>query len=552
MKRISIHPAALAAVLTLVAARGAAAQPSTVRATTPQPSAPQALSLTLAEAVQRALEHNSDLAIVRLDTDAGAARVAESRGAYVPLFTTTAGRTRSVSPPASALLGDAGVEDNDWFSSTGLRQRMRWGGGAWSLSWDTARLTSTNPFNSFDPNLQSGIQAAFSQPLLKDRAIDQERLQYGVAKRNQNSSELQFHEAVVQTVAAVKQAYWTLKAALANVTVQQRSLDLAAELARQNRIRVDAGQVPPLDLVQAEAEVAERRENLIQARAIAGDAEDRLRRLIMDPSDAAFWQVAIDPNDTPPEPGPPPQTEAAVAKALDGRYDLARAANDLENARSEVSYLGNQRLPDVRLEASYRGNGLGGTQLVRTGVFPGNVSGTRDRSFGAALGQAFTTAYPTWSLGVTVSYPIGRSTDEASFARAGIERDQAARRLDSLRLDAAEAIRRAARQMSSTGERVDAARATASLAERRLNDEQRRFDVGLSTTFLVTQAQRDLLQAQVNVLQTMLDYQVAAIGFEALQQAPSPSATDAITIRGADIVVAPPPSPRGLFRGAGQ
>jgi len=510
----------------------------------------ETVALTLADAVQRTLAHNSDLSIVRLETDVEAARVGESRGAYAPVFSTAAGRTRNVTPPSSALLGDTGVDVHDWFSSTGVRQRVPWGGGVWSVSWDTARTTSTNPFVSFDPNLQSGIQAAFSQPLLKDRPIDAARRQYVVAKRNRDSSELEFRQAVVQTVAAVKQAYWTLKAAIANVGVQQRSLELADELARQNRIRVDAGQIPPLDLVQAEAEVAQRRENLIQARATAGDAEDRLRRLIMDPSDTAFWRVSLDPIDTPPEPGMAPDADAAVAAALNERYDLARAANDLENAKTEVAFLGNQRLPDVRIEALYRGNGLGGTEIVRTGPFPGIVTGTRDTSFGSALGQTFAGDYPTWSLGVTVSYPIGRSSEEAGFARAGIERDQAARRLASLQLDAAEAIRRAARQVRSTGERVDAARASAALAERRFNDEQRRYDVGLSTTFLVTQAQRDLLQAQVGLLQTMLDHQSAAISFEALQQAPAGEGA-AVTIRGANVVLMPPPSPRGLFR-AGQ
>jgi len=513
----------------------------------------ETVALTLADAVQRTLAHNSDLSIVRLETDVEAARVGESRGAYAPVFSTAAGRTRNVTPPSSALLGDTGVDVHDWFSSTGVRQRVPWGGGVWSVSWDTARTTSTNPFVSFDPNLQSGIQAAFSQPLLKDRPIDAARRQYVVAKRNRDSSELEFRQAVVQTVAAVKQAYWTLKAAIANVGVQQRSLELADELARQNRIRVDAGQIPPLDLVQAEAEVAQRRENLIQARATAGDAEDRLRRLIMDPSDTAFWRVSLDPIDTPPEPGMAPDADAAVAAALNERYDLARAANDLENAKTEVAFLGNQRLPDVRIEALYRGNGLGGTEIVRTGPFPGIVTGTRDTSFGSALGQTFAGDYPTWSLGVTVSYPIGRSSEEAGFARAGIERDQAARRLASLQLDAAEAIRRAARQVRSTGERVDAARASAALAERRFNDEQRRYDVGLSTTFLVTQAQRDLLQAQVGLLQTMLDHQSAAISFETLQQAPAVASGGSITMRGADVMLMPPPAPRGLFRaGAGQ
>ena len=544
MKRIIIRYSAAAAFAaslgTSSPAFGQAAPASTV-------------SLTLADAVQRALEHNPDLAIVRSGTEVEAARVGESRGAYTPLFSTSGGRTRNVTPPANALLGDAGVEVNDWFSSTGVRQRVPWGGGAWSLSWETARTTSNSPISSFDPNLQSGIQAAFSQPLLKDRQIDSSRRQYTVAKRNQQSSELQFREAVVQTVAAVKQAYWTAKAANANVTVQQRSLELAEELARQNRIRVDAGQIPPLDLVQAEAEVAQRRENLIQARATAGDAEDHLRRLIMDPADTSFWNTSLDPVDSPPAPGALPDADAAVAQAMGERLDLARAANDLENAKTEVAYLGNQRLPDVRLEALYRGSGLGGTQLVRAGGFPGTVTDIRQRSFGAALGQAFTTDYPTWSLGVSVSYPLGRSTEEAGLARASIERDQASRRLASLRLDAAEAIRRAARQVSSSGERVEAAKASATLAERRLADEQRRYDVGLSTTFLVTQAQRDLLQAQVNLLQTSLDYQSAAIAFEALQQAPAPGSGGVVLVRGAEVIVQPPPSPRGLFRpGSGQ
>src|SRR5439155_14345776 len=169
----------------------------------------------------------------------------------------------------------------------------------------------------------------------------------------------------------------------------------------------------------------------------------------------------------PADLGPPPDVDAAVANALQGRYDLARAGRDLENAATTVEFLRNQRLPDVRLEASYRGSGLAGTQLLRTGGFPGIVTGTRDRSFGDALGQAFSPDYPTWSLGVTVSYPLGRSYEEASLARAEIERRQAAQRIASLRLDTAETVRQGARQVRSTAERVDAARAGAALAQQR-------------------------------------------------------------------------------------
>ena len=110
--------------------------------------------------------------------------------------------------------------------------------------------------------------------------------------------------------------------------------------------------IPPLDFVQAEAEVAQRRENLIRARTLAENAEDSLRRLIADPGDASFWRVRLTPLEEPTPVGPAPDVDAAVAQALDKRYDLARAGQELENAETTVAFLRNQRLPDVRLETS--------------------------------------------------------------------------------------------------------------------------------------------------------------------------------------------------------
>ena len=532
----------LAAAVSIALAVGITASPASAQSTT--------LRLTLDEAVRRAVENNPDLAIVRLDTEVEAARVGETRTAHTPVFSTTLGRTGNTTPPSNFLLGDRGVDTSDWFSSTGVRQRLRYGGGTWSLSWDGSRTTTTNPISSFDPSVQTGFELAFSQPLLRDRQVDAARYQYVIAKRNQQSSELRFRESAVQTVATVKQAYWTLKATRANVLVQQRSLELAEELARQTKIRVDAGQIPPLDLVQAQAEVAQRRENLIRARTGDEDAEDRLRRLMMDPADASFWRIHLEPTEEPTGRESMPDVDAVVDKALGERLDVSRANLDLENARAAVEFLDNQRLPDVRLETSYRGNGLAGSQFIRSGGFPGTIVGARQRSFGDAYGQAFGPDYPTWSVGLTVSYPIGRSFDEASRARAQVEQRQTAERIASVKLEAAETIRQAGRQIRSTAERIDSARAGATLAGQRLDAEQRRYDAGLSTTFLVTQAQRDLLQAQVNLLQTTLDYESALVNFEAVQQAPSGITGDSLGVRGATIVAVPTPTPRGLFRQA--
>lgn len=527
------------------------ATPASAQTPTPAPAAGTTLQLTLDEAVRRAVDHNPDLAVVKLAANADEARVAEARSAYVPLFNTKFGRSSSAAAPSSFLPTATAINSQDWFSSTGLQQRLKWGGGTWNASWDAARTTTNSPFTVFDPTTQSGLQVAFSQPLFRDRAIDSPRAQYVITKRDLATSELRFKQAVVQTVASVKQAYWTYKALSANVTVQQRSLDLAQDLVRQNQARVKVGDAPPLDLVQAQAEVANRRENLIRAQAAAKDAEDVLRRLMMDPADNAFWQVHLDPVDTPTAETAPIDVDRAIAAALDGRYDLSMVRQQLDNTDTNIKLLNNQKLPDVRVEASYRGGGFGGTELLRTGTFPGTVTGTASTGFGNVLGQLFSQDFPTWSFGVTVSYPIGQSAEEASLARAQVERQQVVHSIESLKLQIVEGIRQAARQVQSTSERIDAARASQGLAEQRVTVETKRFEAGLSTTFLVTQAQRDLVQAQVDLLQALLDHQSAIIAYEAVQLAGAPGSGSAIGLSNADVVVLPPSSPQGIFRAGG-
>ena len=215
-----------------------------------------------------------------------------------------------------------------------------------------------------------------------------------------------------------------------------------------------------------------------------------------------------------------PDVDAIAAGGFTGRYDLERARKDLDNLATNVDFFNNQKLPDVRLETSFRSNGLGGTRFLRSGGFPGTITGSVDRGYGSVLGDMFGSTYPSWSVGLTVNYSLGKSYEEAGLARAQVERRQAAQRIASLQLRIGETLRQAVRQVHSTSERIEAARAGQTVARQRLDVEQRRFEVGLSTSFLVTQAQRDLLQTEVNLLQAMLDHQSALVSFEALQDAP--------------------------------
>src|SRR5207244_250172 len=194
--------------------------------------------------------------------------------------------------------------------------------------------------------------------------------------------------------------------------------------------------------------------------------------------------------------------------------------------QTSVAFAGNQRLPDVRVNASYLASGLGGTQVLRTGGFPGTIAGAGAiTDFGSVLNQLFSRAYPTWSAGVSVSYPIGESAEEANYARAKLERAQSEERLKSAEARAIQQVRAAGWQIDMNAKRIETTRAARELAEQRLDAERKRLEVGISTSFLVIQAQRDLAQARTNELAATLAYDLALVDFDAAQEAgPSPSA----------------------------
>ena len=318
----------------------------------------------------------------------------------------------------------------------------------------------------------------------------------------------------------MKSAYWNLVSARASVEARRSALDLAQELARVNKAKVDVGTSPPLDLLSAQAEVAADQEQLIIAETAVKQSEDRLRLLIFDPTRRENWNVVIDTVDSPPIATATPDVEAAVTRALAERADLQRARKDIDNSQIGVKYADNQRLPDVRLNASYQASGLGGTQVLRTGGFPGTIVGPGEITpFGTVVSQLFGRDYPTWAVGLSVSYPIGGSTDQANFARSKLERAQADQRLKGAEARAIQQVRDAAWKIEMNGKRIETTRAARDLAEQRLDAERKRFEVGMSTSFLVIQAQRDLAQAKTSELGAVLAYDLSLVDFEALQQA---------------------------------
>ncbi len=522
--RAAAATATTVALLLLGAPRADAQTPP---AAPPAASAPQVtastdggtvLTITRDDAVRMAVEHNPDLAVSRYDPAVSETAVAQAESAFVPTLQTGLQRNSQLQPPVNLFGGAAGTQTDLWSGNVGLTQQLRWGGGSYLFSWDSSRTTTNSIISSFNPALASSLQVAFSQPLLRDFKTDPARAQLEISRRNREIADTRFVEASVSTRSDAERAYWSLVSAIALVNVQQRALDLALELERTNRARVDVGQSPPLDLVAAQAEVAQRQENLIVARTNARQAEDLLRTLTVDPNRDDYWTLRLQPADTAPAAGPPPDVDAAVKRALAERTDLIRARKDIQNADTTISLSRSETLPDLRLQANYLTDGAGGSRLLRTGGFPGTIVGTEVTRFGSVLDQLVSADYPTWTLGLQFSYPLGKSAAEAALARARIQRDQSAARLRSLELTAVRQIREAALRLEQNQQRIETTRLGRDLAEQRLDAEQKRFEVGLSTSFLVIQAQRDLAIARNNELQALLDYQLASVAFEAVQQ----------------------------------
>ena len=273
--------ASVVAVVSGVTAVTAAAQ-------TPAPAAATTLHLTVDEAVAMALDQNVDLAGDRLDPAIGDTRVAAAAGVFRPAITSGVQRNNQVAPPASFLVPVASRTDVVT-STVGLNQQLPRFGTSYSLAWNTTHTTSDSILTSYNPLLQSGLLFNVSQPLVRNLLVDNARTQLKVSRTNRDIADTRLKESLVRTTAAVKAGYWNLVSARATVDARRTSLDLAEELARVNRAKVEVGQSPPLDEVSAQAEVAADQEQLIIAETSVKETEDRLRATGGRPARGSRW-----------------------------------------------------------------------------------------------------------------------------------------------------------------------------------------------------------------------------------------------------------------------
>lgn len=480
------------------------------------------VDLTLQESTTRALERNLELAVERLNPQTFDLNIARLRAAYRPTATSSFGQQSRVQAPTSTLNGGTIVDNDTTTYNAGLTQALPMFGGNVTFQFNNNKQVTSNLFANYNPAFNSNFNLSYTQPLLRGLVIDNNRQQLLVTAISRDISEIQLRGTIATTLATVRNTYWELVYAIQAVEVTRGSLELAERLVDDNRARVEIGTMAPLDVVQAEAEVATRRQALAQAEATWRTSELALKRLIVNGTDDPLWRASLNPTDRPVFAPEPLDVEGSVRNALENRTDLEQARRQVQSNDVTLGLMRNLTLPDLDLTASYGAVGLGGTQYRRQGsgitsIIVGSLPGGYSDAWKTLSGRD----YPNWNFQLNLSYPIGASAAEASYARARVQRNQSAAQLRALELQVATDVTNAALQVENGLRRYEAASAARQLAQTRLEAEQSRFNVGLSTNFFVVQAQRDLATAQNSELRALLDYRRALVDYQRAQEAPA-------------------------------
>ncbi len=504
-----------AAVLLAAAVATAAVTPASA-----QGQASAVRTLTIDEAVKLALEQNLGIQIERLNPQIQDVAVAQARSYWIPTVSSTLQSNRQDTPASSFLAGgQSKITDTRFSTQFGLDQILPTG-ATYSVGWNSARATSTNFFTNFNPLLSSNVAFSFSQPLLRGRTVDSYRQQLQTTRKDREAADVSLRATIATTTRSVKLAYWDLAFARENLLAQQKSLDLAKRALADNEKRVQIGTMAPIDIVEAQAEVARNEETVIVAEAAIKQAEDRLRALILNPSSPDFWTTSLEPGEQMPFAAVSVDVEGAIRKAIDSRTDVKLAKNSIEKSDINLKFFRSQVLPEINANVSYQANAVGGAQLT-----PVSFTGTNgprsvvaQRNYGSVLGDVLSNQFPTWTFGVSVSYPLGGSTQDTNLARAKLQYSQAEQQLRNLEMQIGTQVRDAARQVTTNAKRVDSARVARDLSEQKLAAEEKKFAAGIQISFFVFQAQRDLAQARTNEIKAIADYNKSVVDFEAIQE----------------------------------
>lgn len=473
------------------------------------------LSLSLEDCILKALENNLRVAVAVINPGLAEMSVTRAKEIFMPRFDLNYGARNTESPSYWFLeASDTSITKLSDYS-VALVKRIPTGGNL-SLSLNGYKSDTNQMFQLINPRYGSTLQLDFSQPLLKDFGYKVNRREIIIAQNNLDISQRQFESVLMETIYSVQDAYWNLVFALENYNVKEQSLRLAQELLAKNKKEVEVGKLAEIEILNAETVVASREADILQAEALIRKNEDSLKNILNLLEADEIEPKKIIPLDRPSFENRSIPLTGAIQTALSNRPDLFMSRRTIKINEFNLSVAKNQLLPDLDLQFSYWSPGISGDRLLYldNNPFLGVVIGTEEKSGWNSLGDAFKLKHKNWSINLTLSVPISNFITKANFITAEMELEQSLLELQNREKQVFLDVRNVVRDIESLAKRYTALKIASRHAIKRLEAEEKKLSVGLSTNYFVLQYQEELANTRSQEIKTLVDYNLALARME--------------------------------------
>ncbi len=492
--------------------------------------------LSMREALEMALLNNKDIEVSRQNVRAAEFDLLGARGAYDPRFSSLSYYERSETPSASFLSGSStgAVTQSDYTGTARIEGLTPKFGGGYRVDFSAIRLTTNNQFVALNPQFPTALTFNYTQPLFRGLRFDNNRRLIAIAKKNLSLTDAQFRQRTIETITQVQRAYWDLVFALRNLQIQRDAVRDARTQLEHNKRLVEEGSLAPIDVVAVEAQVSGFEQSVYSALEDVQRAENNLKNLIAEDRRSPFWNVSIIPADPVDLTPPPVNLNEAMDTALANRPELQQSTVAREINQIDQRYFREQTKPQIDLVGSYGVVGLSGALSTSSDANPFTASSAQlrerinelsvlqgllpledpppvtipDRVVGG-LGQSLlnlgASRNSNFRVGVQVNLPFRNRTAEGQLGRSLVEGQRIETQREQLEQLIQVDVRNSVQSVRTAESRLRAAAAAREASEQQYASEQRRYDAGQSTLFLVLERQTALTTARGNELRAQTD-----------------------------------------------
>lgn len=457
-------------------------------------------ALTLREAVMIGLENNPGIEVNRLEPYRATEETRREKAIFDPLLTGEFAKDFSKDPrgtPQTPFSTPILVTRNRDYNLS-IAKLLR-SGAQLEMSFLNNRFVSNLANQVLAPQYRPRLEFSLTQPLLRDFGLGLTTIFVRIAENREGVSLFDYQTRLMQLIQRITEAYWGVVFARENLEVQKKGVELAQVLLTEAEAKARSGVVPPVNVVEAQAERARREEFVIAATNDLDIARKTLSLTIHLNPQKTFLPRPIEPAESPSVQAEPVSQSSSLECAITTRPELLASLLTLENQTLQVRYAENQLLPRLDLRAGAGLTGIAGD--LRPGAanpFPGD--------YGRALDRLGSADFYDYSVGVVLQVPLGNAQAKSDFARTRIELDQARARHRDLVSQITLEVARAVGDVKTNFERIQTTRLTHELAEENLRAQRQRFEVGLVTQTDVIDFQTRVLDAQVAQLRAIVDY----------------------------------------------